>query len=315
MQNYFNSKDLLVLVKKRWKNLLFIGVISFFITLVFSGPQFIVPKYKSIAIVYPVNISPYSDESETEQLLQLFFSEDVKKEIIKKFALASHYEIDTTTANGKKKLRKRFNKNLNIRRTEFESIEIEIHDRNPQTAYLLVNEYIDLVSGKIRKLHKKNYKEILDFYFNMLEYKQKEIDSLEKRIQYFTKNYHLYNQNAQSEEVVKGDLGTVSHSNVRNIDKKAIAELKQNLEKYGHEYRKCSDFLYVARNHYLEIKRKYDEALNEYNKNFSYCNVISSPEIPYKKFYPKRMLIVFSATLSALVFALLLFAFFDGRKK
>ena len=33
--------------------------------------MFITPLYKSEAVAYPANVTPYSDESETEQMLQI----------------------------------------------------------------------------------------------------------------------------------------------------------------------------------------------------------------------------------------------------
>ncbi len=63
---------------------------------VFSSAWFITPMFKSYTIVYPANITPYSEESETEQMLQLLQSRDIKDSVIKEFDLAKHYEIDSS---------------------------------------------------------------------------------------------------------------------------------------------------------------------------------------------------------------------------
>src|SRR5215213_8719807 len=92
---FFNSVDLLQLVK-RWRiHLLLVGVISCAAAIVFTMPFFIKPKYKSFALVYPSNLIAYSTESATEQMLQLAQSYDIRNKIIKTFDLFTHYDIDT----------------------------------------------------------------------------------------------------------------------------------------------------------------------------------------------------------------------------
>jgi capsular polysaccharide biosynthesis protein len=55
---------------QQWKKL---ALIAFVAALVGYGVTFFIkPLYKSYSVVYPVNLSPSSEESETEQLLQWF---------------------------------------------------------------------------------------------------------------------------------------------------------------------------------------------------------------------------------------------------
>ena len=70
-------------LKWRW-HLICVGVVAFLSSLVFSSAYFIPPKFKSTAVVYPVNLIPYSNESATEQLLQLLQSGDVRLNVINK---------------------------------------------------------------------------------------------------------------------------------------------------------------------------------------------------------------------------------------
>ena len=87
MENYFSNKNLIDLVWK-WKiHLMVIGILAGIISIIFSGPTFIKPKFKSFAVVYPVNIEEYSEESNTEQMLEIFNSGDIRDQIIEKFEL------------------------------------------------------------------------------------------------------------------------------------------------------------------------------------------------------------------------------------
>ena len=66
MDNNFNNLSLIQLVLK-WKwHILIITLLAALCGAIFSSSMFITPLYKSEAVAYPANISPYSDESETE---------------------------------------------------------------------------------------------------------------------------------------------------------------------------------------------------------------------------------------------------------
>jgi len=62
------------------EKLAIITLIAIIVGFIVSSPIVIKPLYKSYAVVYPVNLSPSSEESNTEQLLQWFNSEEVKKQ-------------------------------------------------------------------------------------------------------------------------------------------------------------------------------------------------------------------------------------------
>ncbi len=96
MEYNFDSRTSLKLLLK-WKYpILVIVVVTAGLAAFFSGPRFITPLYKSYAVVYPDNIKPYSKESTTEQMIQVFNSQDIKDSVINKFDLLKHYEIDTS---------------------------------------------------------------------------------------------------------------------------------------------------------------------------------------------------------------------------
>src|SRR4051812_9523199 len=91
----FEAAGLIDIVKKWWKPLLIVGVVSIIVSAIFSSPAFIKPLFKSTAIIYPSNMAPYATENPTEQMLQMFESEDIRDRLIKDFDLYTHYEIDT----------------------------------------------------------------------------------------------------------------------------------------------------------------------------------------------------------------------------
>ena len=94
MDNNFNNLSLVQLVLK-WKwHIIIITVVAALCGAVFSSSMFITPLYKSVAVAYPANISPYSDESETEQMLEIINSTSIMDSIVEKYNLWEDYKIN-----------------------------------------------------------------------------------------------------------------------------------------------------------------------------------------------------------------------------
>ena len=53
---------------KKWKLLFVIGLIAGIFATIFSMPQFIPPKFKSEAVIYPANLGQYAEENGLEQM-------------------------------------------------------------------------------------------------------------------------------------------------------------------------------------------------------------------------------------------------------
>jgi len=74
-QVVFDAGFIFGIIRRYAKQLSLIAGGTVALSIFFSSELFIKPKYKSTAIVYPSNLIPYSTESPTEQMIQLFGSE------------------------------------------------------------------------------------------------------------------------------------------------------------------------------------------------------------------------------------------------
>ena len=87
MDKYFNNESLLkVIFKWKW-HIIAVTIVAAALGAIFSGPTFITPRYKSEAILYPSNVSSYSDETFTEQMLQIMESQDIMDSVVEIFNL------------------------------------------------------------------------------------------------------------------------------------------------------------------------------------------------------------------------------------
>ncbi len=87
MNDFFDNQQIFLLIRKHFLHFVIIGVIAVVLSAIFSGPAFITPKYKSSARMYPVNLATMSTESESEQMLEIINSNDIKFRMFDAFRL------------------------------------------------------------------------------------------------------------------------------------------------------------------------------------------------------------------------------------
>lgn len=302
MQSQFYQINILKLLNK-WKfHLGVIILLAVILSAIFSGPMFITPKFKSFAIVYPANISPYSDESETEQMLQILQSGDIRDSVIKKFNLAHHYEIDSSYQYFKSTMIWEFSQNVRLSKTNFDGINIEVMDKDPQTAYGMVNAIIYYYNLKVRNLHESKFKEVVLLFERSLAKKRQYIDSLENRFVELSTQYGLLDYGSQSREIARGFLRT-SDGSASAINTKEVLRLKENIEKMGGEFILLQNLIGQEAGKFADLKREYEKAYMNYDRKFTYTNIVTEPFVADKKASPVRWLIVFVSTLAAFFIA------------
>src|ERR1035437_1547923 len=139
MTSYFNNLNLIAIAYKWRKHLIVVTLIAGAAAMLFSSSLFIQPLFSSIAIVYPSNVKPYSQESNSEQMLQLLQSREIRDSLIKTFNLYQHYDIDPKGAKSYYTISRYFDDAVTIRKTPYESVEVKVMDADPTTACQMVN--------------------------------------------------------------------------------------------------------------------------------------------------------------------------------
>ena len=292
MENFKNNINILKLIFK-WKIHFFVIVLlSVICAVIFSGSSFITPLYKSNAIVYPANVAPYSDESETEQMLQIFQSRDIKDSVIKKFNLAKHYEIDPSYKYYYTTMLYLYGQNISISKTPYDAVEIEVFDKNPLFACNITNSIIDFYNQKIRILHNTKSLEVISVYQDQLDNKEKDLDSLKNILYKLGTEYGLYEYETQSEQITKGYLRTISGTNSSQINTKEVMRLKTNMEQKSGELHAVEQHIENESKNYGTVKLEYEMAKRFFTDKLTYTNVITEPYPADKKAYPVRWLIV-----------------------
>ncbi len=292
MKTFYDNSGLVGIILKWWIHIAVIALIALLLGVLFSSPVFITPKYKSYAVVYPANISPYSDESETEQMLQLLQSRDIRDSVINKFDLAAHYEIDSNFKYFYSTIYYEYGQNVTISKTPYESVEITVLDKDPEMANDMVNAIIDFYHKKVRTLHNEKYLEVIRMFEAIIDKKQAHIDSLKNRLYTLSTEYGLIDYDAQALEITKGYLRTVMGATTTSINQKEVMRLKENIERHGGELIELVESIKNEAQNFSMLKVDYETTVRFYTDELTYANVITPPYPADKKSYPVRWLIV-----------------------
>lgn len=290
-----NTKDIIKVLQAHWKKLAIVAAAAILISAFISSPLFIKPKYKSVAVLFPTNLMPFSRESSTEQMLQYINSEEIKHSMTKRFDLFNHYEIDSTQERAFSKFNTYYEANIKASATLYESIEIEVIDESPVFAQKLAKGLIEETNKFVAALKREKVNEYLNSYSNQLKIKKNEIDSIESKLKYMRMTYGLLDFKSQA-KVMSKRMGKGSLS---EIDKNVLTGLKE----HGGEYILLQEQLATETSSYKELKLSYDKNRLDFDGNLSYSTVVSQPTLPDKKCAPLRAVIVIIFTLSALLLA------------
>lgn len=297
MEN-FNTKDIIAVLIKNKKAIIIVTVLAAIAGTVVSF--MLKPKFKSYAVVYPVNLSPSSEESNTEQLLQFFNSEEVKMAVAKKLDLFKHYEIDPNYKEAQSLFDLYYKSNVSISPTLYESIDISVKDESPEMAKNIAQALIDETNRLIFEVKRERLGEYIRNSQKAILRESKNIDSLNFQINELRNKYDIIDVGAQAKYLSKKMLSDKPLSDNQKVLFEGLKSKNVELTKlwtlYTGQAKTLNDFL-----------EQYDKYLFDYNSNISFTNVVSRPTLPDKKCFPVRWIIVTVFTLSAFALACLFF--------
>ena len=316
MTNFFDNQNLLEILWKWKKHLIIVTILAIVFSSIFSSSVFIKPKYKSTARIYPsFNIYTYSDESESEQLLEISNSQDIKLKVIDAFNLADVYGISKQDPLFHTYMLAEFNDNVSFKKTEYETVEISVLDTDPQRACLMCDSIISFVNERINSLHRVKFEEVARSSEKGLKKINHEIDSLEEKLNFLRRTYKILDYKSQSEQITKGMVKVLAEGKKNTSGAKELEQWMKNLEEKGGEY----DLLVKAQKNSISerdsIKTTYNRSLGYMNNKLVYGHQVQSPIPADKKSYPVRWLIVLVSTFAALFAAMLVILVLENQKK
>jgi len=315
MTNFFDNQNLLEILWKWKKHLIIVGLLAILISAIFSSSFFIKPKFKSVARIYPSNnIYTFSDESESEQLLEIINSQDIKFKVIDAFNLSEVYKINKQDPLYLTYMMAEFNDNVSFKKTEYETIEIQVLDTDPQRACSMCDSIISFLDQKVSSMHRIKYDEVAQIAKKDLTIVKHDIDSVQLRLNELRKEYKILDYNSQAEEITKGMVKVLAEQKKNTSGGKELEDWMKNLSEKGGEYQLLDEQQRFLVTEMDSIKRIYNQSVSSAEKKITYGQRVQNPVPADKKSYPLRSLIVLVSTLAALFCALLVILLLENKK-
>ncbi len=314
MDNFFDNQRILTIVWKRKFHFVMVGVIAVVLSAIFSGPTFITPKFKSTARIYPSNIWVLSDESETEQMLEVLNSNDIKFRMFEAFDLDQVYGISKEDPQYLTYMMAEYSTNVITSKTEFETAEIKVLDVDPNRAAAMCDSIITFYNHKVGLMHKAKDQEMVDITWKQMNKKQKELEIFEHQLDSIREASGVISYQ-QTPEVTRGYMTALANGRGSSSDTKKIQELYSNLSKEGTHVLRIENKFKKAVAAIDSLSMLHEAHLMEVEKNITYSHIVERPFPADKKAYPVRWLIVAFSVISAVLVALLAFLVLDYRKE
>jgi capsular polysaccharide biosynthesis protein len=315
MTNFFDNQNLLETLWKWKKHLIVVGILAVVFSAFFSSSLFIKPKYKSTARIYPSkNIYVFSDESESEQLLEIISAQDIKLRVIDAFDLSKEYKISKKDPQYLTYMISEFNDNVSFKKNEYETVEISVLDTDPQRAAAMCDSIILYLDDKILNMHRVKYIEAANVAKKEMIFINHQIDSVEEKLNVLRREYHIFDYSTQSNQISKGMVKILGKEGKNTAGAKEIEKMVKNFADKGGQYLLMDqEQKYMITQLHL-LKSIYDEAVSGASKKIIYGQRVQNPIAADKKSYPVRSLIVFVSTFAALFAAMLVILFLENKK-
>ncbi len=279
------------------------------ITAIIAGgiSYLIPPKYKTNAVIYPVHLSPYSEESQTEQLLQYINSASVRDVVIKKLNLVKHYGIDINKPDYKSLLIYLYRENISVSPTLYESIDIEVRDKNPEMTKAIAESIIEATDSLIKALKIKIIIEEHANYDREVKTIKQRIDSINKMLVELKIKYNIIDQKSAAKYLSK-----VQANGKLSGDLLPIAEALKIHQNYMDNLQKEIKESFISLGN---LQRERDRLEVDLNGHLHFSQVISPPFVPDKKYFPVRWIIIALSELSIITIYFIYLLIIENRKK
>lgn len=309
----FQSSDLLSFLWKKRKPLIIITSAAFVVSVVIS--LMMTPYYMSRAIVFPTksnsvdfnsnsrnSVVEFGDEADAERLLQVLISPEIRDSLTSKFNLYEHYEIDSNEAHAKFEFQKIYEGNVQFARTRYNSINIDVYDKDPEVATDMANDIVRLVDTVMNRMIRQRA-------IGPMWAVQDEVGLIRREMGDYSDRLKALSDSGVVSKDERGNM-YADYLEALKAGKKDLAEeIKQKIDAtqdFASDYDTYSNLVEFFSLRYSNILDVNDQAHQYAHTNIQQTIRHSMAEVPDKKAKPKRAIIVVFSTLSALLFGVFL---------
>lgn len=325
----FNSFSLVQFMWQKRKTLILVCLLVAIVSLIASF--LVTPKFKSTAIVYAprtnsvakillneesynerLDMKAYADDEETEQMMEILNSREIKDILIEKFDLYNHYGLGEGVSYRQTKMYKYLKGNIEVKRTQYGAIAVSVIDKDPQVAADMANEILVLLDSVKNRIDHERTIASYNLLRRQLEIVDAEVQRIDDSVQVLMQN-GVFDFKSQSERVMQQYATAVAQGNTAGM-KRLEDELKK-MATWGPRSLTLYEEQAYFREYQSIVKIKMMNAIVDMDTEIPVKFVIERAIPSDKKTYPKKSLIVLLSTVSAFILAVLVLLTIDKIKE
>ena len=312
-----SSEQLLIKIIKWRKPIMIASIVAFIISTTIAF--LLAPQYKSVATIFPTRSFSVSkllieqnignqedymqigDEDDAEKLLQILNSDHLKKLVAEKFNLWQRWKVEKDKY-AEHYLKLKWENHVRYKRTDFNSIKVEVYDYTANGAAEIANSITDFVDN----IKNNMTKDVAEQAYNLVK---EEYENTIIRMNVLEDSLQVLR--ALGILDYKTDVEAYTKSYAKSLEKggggsKQLEEKLAILKKYGGAYNQVSENLRKYRFKFPVIKAKYDEAEVNMKKSLPFKFVVDKATPNEYKAKPIRWLIILLSTGSAFALTIIL---------
>ncbi len=305
-----NSEELLTFLWRKRKILIIVSITAFVLSII--GSLLMPNYYRARAVVFPTqsnsvdfntnsrtSVVEFGDESDAERLLQVLISPEIRDSLTIKYDLYKHYDIDTNESHSKFEFQKIYEESVVFSRTRYNSINIDVFDKDPITATKMANDIVRLVDTVMNKM-------IRERAIGPMWAVQHEVKMIKNEMGDYSDKLRNFNDSGVVSKDERGDLYANYLMALKSGNKELAKEIKTKIDysqKYGSDYDLYENLTIYFGERYSNILDANDQAKQYAQTNIQQTIRHSMAEVPDKKAKPKRSIIVIGATIASFIFA------------
>jgi LPS O-antigen subunit length determinant protein (WzzB/FepE family) len=283
----------------------------------------------------------YGSDRDLDRLSEISNSGTLVDHMVQKFRLYEHYDIDSTSNEGRFYVRETFNGLYTAIKNKNDAIEITVEDTDPKLAAEMANAARDYVNQMALRFSKESQAKMLTAFDANIRRKTVELDQLADSIQRLQDAFRIYSNGTQSErlsfylnraesDITRGRAKLEVLEGNPIIPRDTIAYIKADIKAAEREREKLlsrspdikdltlerlnrgtpsiqvvSDLHYQARRQLSFDLERYNQLLSAYNTQIPLVHVIRPAEVPLMKVRPKRSALVVASVIGTFLFSIL----------
>lgn len=315
----FNITNIIIFLFKKRKAIIIITTVAAVVSIIVS--LIIEEEFKSSVVIYPASTSSVSkalltdmsrapkdilkfgEEEETEQLMQVLQSNEIKEKIIAKYQLMQHYKINPTDKYAKTKLLKEYDDKISSRKTQYQAIEISVFDTDNNMAASIANDITLILDSVYNKVQKDRAFKALEIIENQYNLEKEYVAQLEDSLSVL-RGLGIFDYQIQVSNYTEAHTAAIAKGQTQKA--KLLQGKLDVLAKYGSAYNSLSQLQVKEIEQLSLLKSKYEEAKVDAYQNLPHKYIVNPAQVSEKKAKPIRWLIVVISTISAFIFAVFL---------